>query len=148
MSELLRDADLAHGVVDLDDLSLVYPWPQRSFARENLRAIWPNYATIPGLRLILPSVVADAAELVELRATVPCSRFLVCELTAPESVLKERVTAREPNEFWQQRLSEFVDLFHRRTDLAGIRDFQVSTHDRSIEDSAREVIERAGWCVA
>lgn len=145
LSELLRVADLAHGVVDLDDLNLVYPSPPRSFARANLRAIWPNYAAIPELRLIVPSVIADLEELEQLRDAVPGSRFIVCELTAPQAVLKERVTAREPNEFWRQRLQAFVDLFHSRSDLEEIRDFCVSTHDRSIEESAREVIEKAGW---
>jgi shikimate kinase len=145
VSEVLGEADLPHGVVDLDDLNLVYPWPPRSFARDNLRAIWPNYAAIEGLRLIIPSVIADVDELVQLRATLPGADFRVCELTAPEEVLKERVTSREPNEFWQQKLRDFVDLFHTRTDLAEIRDFEVSTHARSIEDSAREVIEKAGW---
>lgn len=145
VSELLREAELAVAVVDLDDLSLVYPWPPRSFARDNLTAIWPNYAAIPGLRVILPSVIADRQEREQLRGAVPGSRFVVCELTAPHAVLKERVTSREPNEFWRQRLVEFVDLFHARSDLEEIRDFLVSTHGRSIEDSAREVIEKAGW---
>jgi hypothetical protein len=66
-------------------------------------------------------------------------------LTAPESVLKERVTAREPNEEWRSRLRALIDLYHQRTDLAAIRDFQVSTHDRSVDESAVEVLEMAGW---
>ena len=69
----------------------------------------------------------------------------MCELTAPEAMLKNRVTAREPNEDWQQRLRDFVDLFNRRTDLTRIRDFQVETHGRSVDEAAREVIEKAGW---
>ncbi|WP_432972053.1 hypothetical protein [Dactylosporangium sp. CA-233914] len=69
----------------------------------------------------------------------------VCELTAPEAVLKDRVTAREPNEYWRAQLRAFVDLYHGRTDLAAIRDLQVSTHDRSVDQSAQEVIAKAGW---
>jgi hypothetical protein len=145
MAELLRECDLANAVIDLDDLSLVYPFPERSFARDNLKAIWPNYAAIPDLRLVIPSVIADENELLPLRAAVPGSRFVVCELTAPEAVLKERVSAREPNEYWQNMLCNFVDLYHQRSDLARIRDFQVSTHDRSVDEAAREVIEKAGW---
>lgn len=145
VSELLREADLAHAVVDLDDLNMVYPSPPRSFAQDNLRAIWPNYAAIPDLRLILPTVIADRRELEQLRGTVPGSRFVVCELTAPEAVLKERVTEREPNEFWRRKLRACVDLFHARDDLDAVRDFCVSTHERNIEVSAREVMEKAGW---
>lgn len=145
VSERLREADVLHAVIDLDDLSLIYPSPGRSFARDNLKAIWPNFAAIPGLKVVLPTVIADEVELVQLRAAVAGSRIVVCELDAPESVLKDRVTVREPNEYWQTRLREFVDLYHRRTDLSRIMDFRVTTHDRSVEESAREVIQKAGW---
>jgi hypothetical protein len=60
-------------------------------------------------------------------------------------VLEERVAEREPNEFWRDRLRDFVHLYHGRTDLDRIRDFGVSTHDRPIADAAREVIVKAGW---
>ena len=145
VAERLRAADLAHAVIDLDDLSMVHPSPGRLFAYENLTAIWPNYAAIPHLKLLIPSVIADEEERRFLRSIVPGASFTVCELTAPEAVLKQRVTAREPNEFWRRRLRDFVDLYHRRTDLPTIRDFQVSTHDRPVDDAAREIIDKAGW---
>jgi predicted kinase len=145
MAELLREAGTANAVIDLDDLNVVYPHPHRSFARDNLRAIWPNYAAVPDLKVIIPSVIADEEERELLRAAVPGSRFVVCELTAPVAVLKERVAAREPNAYWQDRLRSFVDLYHRRSDLPAIRDLLVTTHDRPVDDAAREVIEKAGW---
>ena len=145
MAEHLRAADMANAVIDLDDLCKGYPYPERSFARENLKAIWLNYAAIPDLKLVIPSVIADEEELELLRAAVPGAKFAVCELTAPEAVLKDRVTAREPNEYWQSRLRDFVDLYHRRSDLPKVRDFQVTTHDKSVDETAQEVIEKAGW---
>lgn len=148
VAEILREADQPHGVIDLDDISLVHPDQGRSFARENLRAIWPRYTAIPGLRLLLPSVIADEQELALLRDVLPGARLAVCELTAPQDVLKARVTAREPNEFWRQGLRRWVDVYHARSDLDRIRDFLVSTHDRAEEDAAREVIEKAGWFAA
>jgi predicted kinase len=145
IAELLRAAEMANAVIDLDDLSKVYPHPHRSFARDNLKAIWPNYAAIPCIKVVIPSVIADEEELEQLRDAVPCARFIVCEVTAPEVILKDRVTAREPNEYWQKMLRDFVDLYHRRSDLSRIRDFQVATHDRSVDEAAREVVEKAEW---
>lgn len=145
LAELLRTADRPYAVIDLDELSTIYPSPGRSFAITNLKAIWPNYASVPQLRVIIPSVIADQTEYEQLRAAVPASRFVVCELVAPEAVLHDRVTAREPNEFWQQRLRAFVDMYHRRQDRAEIRDFHVATHARSTGEAAREVVEKAGW---
>ena len=89
VAECLRTADAANAVIDLDDLCRVYPYPPRSFARENLKAIWPNYAAIPHLKLVIPGVIADEEELRLLRAAVPGAKFAVCELTAPEAVLKD-----------------------------------------------------------
>ena len=145
MAELLRTAGQAHAVIDLDDLSLVFPAQRRSFARENLQAIWPNYAAVPQIKVMIPSVIADEQERELLRAAVPGARFVVCELTAPAAVLEERVMAREPNEHWRQVLRDFLELYRGRSDLPRIRDFQVETHDRAVEDAARAVIEAAGW---
>lgn len=101
VAESLRVSNTPHAVIDLDDLSMVYPPPGRDFARGNLEAIWPNFAAIPDLRVIIPAVLADAEESVQLRAAAPSSRYIVCELTAPQDVLKHRVTEREPNEYWK-----------------------------------------------
>ncbi|MBE4734007.1 hypothetical protein [Streptomyces caniscabiei] len=46
--DFLREADLAHGVIGLDEISLVHTDQGRSLARENLEAIWPRYAAVPG----------------------------------------------------------------------------------------------------
>ena len=148
IAECLRTAEMANAVIDLDDLCTVYPYPGRSFARENLKAIWPSFAAIPHLKLVIPSVIANEEELDLLRAAVPGATFAVCELTAPEAVLKDRVTTREPNEYWQGLLRDYVDLYHRRSDLPAIRDFHVSTHDKTVEQAAREVIAKAGWLAA
>lgn len=145
VAEVLRTAGLANAVIDMDELSAIYPHPDRSFARRNLQAIWPNYAAIPGVKVVITGVLADEDELGLLRDTVPGAPLAVCELTAPVSVLKARVTAREGNAYWQSRLRDFVDLYHRRTDLGRIRDFEVSTHGTPIADAAREVVEKAGW---
>jgi hypothetical protein len=73
--ERLWGADRPNGVIDLDELSLAHPSPGRSFTLDNLCAVFPNYAAIPDLRLIIPTVIADGDEadgdeLVQLRAPV------------------------------------------------------------------------------
>jgi hypothetical protein len=97
--ERLWGADRPSGVIDLDELNLAHPSPGRSFALDNLCAVFPNYAAIPDLRLIIPTVIADGDELVQLRAGG--ALLAVCELIAPVAVVKERVTAREVNEEWR-----------------------------------------------
>lgn len=38
IADLLRESGLANAVIDLDDLTMVYLHPERSFALSNLRA--------------------------------------------------------------------------------------------------------------
>src|SRR4051794_22806925 len=60
LSEALRVTDIAHGVIDLDDFSIVHPYPGRQFPRDILRADWLNdLAAAPDIKLILPLVFAD-----------------------------------------------------------------------------------------
>ena len=146
LSETLAVQRVAHGVIDLDDLSIVYPYPGRQFPRDNLRALWPLYrAAAPGIKLIIPTVFADEDEVESLRAAVPGARLLICETTAPVAVLKQRVTEREPTDEWRERLRDFVDLYHSRSDHERIRHFQVTTHPHTVEQSVREILAKAGW---
>ncbi|GAB2569375.1 hypothetical protein Aab01nite_07660 [Paractinoplanes abujensis] len=149
LSETLAAQDVAHGVIDLDDFSIVYPYAGRQFPRDNLRAVWPNYlAVAPDMKIIIPLVFADEDEVESLREAVPGAQLIICETTAPVPVLRARVTEREPTEAWRERLRNYVDLYHSRSDHERIRHFQVSTHPAPVEQSVREILEKAGWPAA
>ncbi|GAB3615265.1 P-loop nucleotide/nucleoside kinase family protein [Humibacter ginsengisoli] len=146
LSEALRAADVAHGVIDIDELSLVHPYPGRWFPRENLRAIWPNYVdAAPDMKLIIPMVFNDEEEVELVQAAMPGARLLICETTAPLAVLKERVTEREPTEEWATALRQWVDVYHARSDHDRIRHFQVVTYPATVDESVHEILERTGW---
>ncbi|MBD8025014.1 AAA family ATPase [Microbacterium gallinarum] len=124
IAEDLRASGTPHGVIELDQLGLIHPYPAGWFAVSNLRAIWPNYAAVPNVKMIIDTVIADEDALRQLRDAMPGSRIIVC---------------------WRTALRDFVDLHHRRTDLDRIRHFLVSTDQKPIAATAREVIEKAGW---
>jgi chloramphenicol 3-O-phosphotransferase len=146
LSEALRVTDTAHGVIDLDDIGIVHPYPGRQFPRDNLRAVYPNYlAAAPSMKLIIPLVFADEQEVTLLQDAVPDARLIVCETTAPISVLKERVTAREPTEEWRSGLRDLVDFYHSHDHHARIRDFQVSTHPATVDECVTEILSHTGW---
>jgi adenylylsulfate kinase-like enzyme len=145
IAERLRQANLPSALIDLDALSIVHPYQGRPFTRANLRAVWPNYAAVPDVRVVLPLVVVDHDDLRELKEMTRPARFLVCELSAPREVLERRVIDREPNDFWKARVLDFVALYHDRNDHPAIRDFQVRTDRGSVLDVASEVIGRCGW---
>jgi chloramphenicol 3-O-phosphotransferase len=142
----LAKADIPWGVIDMDELSLIHPYPGRSFPRDNLRAIWPHYvAAVPDIKLIIPTVFADEQEVELLRRVLPGARLIICELTAPLELLKRRVTEREPTEEVAVGLRTWVDLYHARSDHERIRDFQVATHPATVDESVREILQLADW---
>ena len=146
LSEALRVADIAHGVIDMDELSLVHPYPGRWFPRDNLRSIWPNYvAAAPDIKLIIPLVFNDEQEVDLIREAMPGATLLICETTAPIDVLKERVTEREPTEEWAEALRTWVDVYHARSDHERIRHFQVVTYPATVDESVREILTWTGW---
>jgi predicted kinase len=142
----LAESDTPWGVIDLDELSLIHPYPGRFFPRENLRAIWPNYvAAAPDIKLIIPTVFADEREVELLRAVLPGARLMICELTAPVEILKQRVTEREPTEEMAAGLRSWVDIYHARSDHERIRHFQVTTYPATVDESAHQILRLAHW---
>jgi Mrp family chromosome partitioning ATPase len=142
----LAEADTPWGVIDLDELSLIHPYPGRFFPRENLRAIWPNYvAAAPSIKLIIPTVFADEREVELLRAVLPGARLIICELTAPVEILKQRVTDREPTEEMAAGLRRWVDIYHARSDHERIRHFQVTTYPATVDESVHQILQLANW---
>ena len=142
----LAQANIPWGVIDMDELSLIHPYPGRHFPRENLRAIWPNYvAAVPDIKLIIPTVFADEREVELLRAVLPGARLIICELTAPLEILEQRVTEREPTEEMAAGLREWVRVYHARSDHERIRHFQVTTHPATVSESVHAILQLANW---
>jgi tRNA uridine 5-carbamoylmethylation protein Kti12 len=143
--EYFRISDRAVAVIDPDELNLIHPDQGRAFWLSNLRSIWANYTTVDSLRAIVPTVIADAEDRARLQDALPASRFVICELMAPKDVLKHRVSAREPNEFWREQLERWVDVYHDRDEGQKFGDFQVATYDKTIDETVIEILDKAGW---
>jgi predicted kinase len=145
IAEQLRELGVAHAVIDVDELARTYPEQERSFQWDNLRSIWPRYATLPNIKVVLPVLLDTEEDLRQLRAAVPATKFTICELTASESALKERVTAREPNEYWQSKLRGLVDKYNQRKQNERFGDFRINTEEGSIVDTAKRILQNVAW---
>ena len=67
VAELLRRMGIAHAVIDVDEVGRIYPELGSSFGRNNLRAMWPNYAAISNLKVILAVCIDSKKDLDALR---------------------------------------------------------------------------------
>ncbi len=145
IAESLRRMDIAHAVIDFDEVGRIYPELGSSFGWNNLRAIWPNYAGFSNLKVIVPVCIDSKEDLDALRIAMPCKEITICELVANESTLKDRVTSREPNEYWQNKLRNLVDKHLSKDSADKFGDFRVRTDDKTVGAAAQEIIERLGW---
>ena len=147
-SDLLREAGIPHAAIDLDWLGQMHPERDphgQCLAFANLAAVWPNYVAAGAERLIVARVVEDRAELDHYRAAVPGARPVVCRLTAPLTLMHERLRIREPGMNLDRALERATEL-DGILERAGVEDFVVDNGPgRSIGDVAREVLFRADW---
>ena len=145
IAEKLRETDIPHAVIDVDELTRVYPEAGNSLGWRNLRAMWRNYFSPANPKVIIPVCIDNQRDLEELQDATPCGKFTICELVADEIVLKERVTRREPNEYWQSKLRGLVENYIRKDSTAKFGDFQVRTDDRSVDETVKHILNRLGW---
>jgi energy-coupling factor transporter ATP-binding protein EcfA2 len=145
ISEVLREADVGHAVIDLDELSRVWPFQPATLMWDNLAMVWPNYVAVPGLQVvIMPRLLDSDTDIEALRRATPKVQLLVCELCATPETCLARVIEREPNDFWKDTLRALVTEYASRPPERRFGDFQVNTDGRSELDTAREVLSLAG----
>jgi catechol 2,3-dioxygenase-like lactoylglutathione lyase family enzyme len=97
-SDQLRAANVAHAVIDTDELDRFYPVPEdlSTITERNLAAIWEGYRERGCSRLILVGVYADVpTELEWIARAVPSAQFTLVRLVAGREALEERIVRRE-----------------------------------------------------
>ncbi|WP_329521529.1 hypothetical protein [Spirillospora sp. NBC_01491] len=97
----LAELDVAHAMIDSDELDRVHPWPPAGLgpgelSRRNLAALWGNFAGLGHTRLIVMGVFAElTADLEWITAAVPGADVTAVRLTAGLPALAERIERRE-----------------------------------------------------
>ena len=131
--------------VDIDELARVYPERSGQFKWDNLAAIWPNYAALAPVKVILPVLLDTEEEAEALRSVVVPARLTVCGLSASLDVCKERVTEREPNDYWRNKLRSLVDKYGYEQPKSRFVQFEVDSVGRLPKEAASELLQYLGW---
>jgi ribosomal protein S18 acetylase RimI-like enzyme/broad-specificity NMP kinase len=149
VSDLLRAADVAHGVVDLDAFTGCYPAPpddpyRSRVALQNLGAVWRNFQAAGARFLVVARVVESRSGLDAYRAAVPGAELTVVRLRASPELLAERIRRRGSDR-------DLVKAADRARELAGImdgaavEDILIEVADRAPADLAQDILDRLGW---
>lgn len=150
MGEQLFHAEVAHAVVDIDELARVRPavpdkrvWAELTVA--NLRAMWPNYEALGVERVILAGIVQSAAIIDAYRAAIPGSDLKVVRLRAPVDTLHARLQHREPVSVRSFLLGVTARLDKEIAEL-GVEDLTVDNDpDQPLGDLAQGILRWMGW---
>lgn len=146
-AHLLREADVAHALVDLSSIASAWPRPpddpwNEAVAHRNLAALWANFYEAGARRLILCRVVQNRDPLDRVRQAVPNADIVVVRLRAALETVQARIRAREPEPRWALDAATHMVPAMEQTEVA---DHIVDNDDRSAVEVAREVLGCVGW---
>lgn len=145
---LLREADVPHGLIDLDWIEQCWPVPaddpeNERVSHRNLACMWANFRQAGADRLILARGLHDRRPLQRLTEAVPGARITVVRLRAPLAVLHERIRSREASDpGW------YLDAATHAAQVLEHADFEdhlVDNENRPATVVAAEVLHRVGW---
>jgi hypothetical protein len=145
---LLREADIPHGLVDLDWIEQCWPVPaddpeNERVSHRNLACMWANFRQAGADRLILARGLHDRSPLQRVTEAVPGAQITVVRLQASLAVLHERIRSREASD-----PSWYLDAATHGAQVleqAEFEDHLVDTENRSATAVAQEVLHRVRW---
>lgn len=148
VSALLKQRDVAHALVDGDNLDEVYPVTQGStLAEANLRAMWRNYRALDHHRLIYVNTVSVLEREMIVRALGEDADVQVTGvlLTASDKIARVRLTQREIGSALDVHLERSANASIHLTSTAPGWVHRVPTDGRSVREIAEEIVELSGW---
>jgi ribose 1,5-bisphosphokinase PhnN len=153
MGLLLRDATVAHAMVDFDHLTACYPRPAdddrwgTKLGLMNLAALWKNYEQSGARRLLIARVIESRSELDGFRGAVPGADIVVARLRAAPETLQARVRQRGPGRAMEWHLNRALALAPLM-DAQRVEDLLIETDGRDATSIARDILLRVGWLKA
>ena len=151
VSELLDQAQVAHGLVDVDCLRWCYPRPSHDpfrveLAMKNLAAIWSNFQDVGATHLVLADVLESRSHLERYQRAIPAAKILVVRLHASLPTIMSRVQRREVGSGLDRHLRRASELA-AHMEQNKVEDMLVDTEGRSVATVAHEVLTRSTWMI-
>ncbi len=152
VSRRLAQADVAHCLIDGDNLSHVHPPPSGDPSRtvlteQNLSAVWQNYAVRGYSRLIYTNTVSVLEPDLVVRAMGGAAQTTAVLLTARDETVEQRLRLRESGGALTDHLRRSASAAARLEAAAEPSVVRVGTDGRSIEEISAEVVDLTRWMV-
>lgn len=147
----LQGVEIAHAILDTDDLDRVWPHPEGieariSISRRNLQSCWATFSAVGARHLVLCGVMASTAESTEWIAdAIPGASIRFVRLVANHSTREGRLRRREIGSGFSHdmaasdRAATFIEA-HDREDM-----LTVATDEKSVAAVVEEVLDAIAW---
>lgn len=146
VSEQLRIHDVAHALIDGDNLDAVYPKPESpDVTWSNLAAIWKNYRVLGQNRMIYVNTMSVLDEQMIRQALVDEAEITGVLLTATDATAGERLGRREIGSALERHLERSAEAAAHLEASAADWVHRVATDNRSVNDIAACIIRLTGW---
>ncbi len=148
VSTILAQAGTPHTFIDLDALTMTYPRPPDDrfgdrLALQNLRAVWTNAAAAGSRNLIIARVIESMDDLQTIKEALPNTKLSLCQLSAGERTLIERVRTREHGTDRDWHEARAIEL--AKSLPAAPADFIIDTEKSSATNIARKLVGQVDW---
>lgn len=145
--DILSARNMPHAAIDLDALGTAHlpaGVQDKGLMYRNLRCVWENYAQVGLKRLLLARAIESREELECCREAVKAENVAVCRMTASIQTMEARVRGREVGALQKSFVARVAEL-NAILDRARLEDFAVNNENRTVTDTALEMLTRSGW---
>lgn len=147
ISDVLYQKMILHALIDFDELGLVHPKPKDlPIQWMNLKSVLENFSKVEDLEKIIIPIAIDSQEILDqLKSCLPNAEWIICELLANKDELLKRVTNREPDDYWREKLRKLVINYADRDETTKFGELKVRTDDKTIGEVANEILLTIKW---
>lgn len=146
ISHQLQERDVAHALIDGDNLDAVYPKPENFDPTwSNLAAIWRNYRALGHHRMIYVNTVSVLEEERVRGAIGDDVEIMGVLLTSSHATVAERLGQREIGSTLEFHLERSSAASVHLEKTAGEWVHRVPTDGRSVQEIAESIVQLTGW---
>ena len=157
ISAQLAAADVAHAVIESDELDRVHPRPDRQVLERlrpgttdvssiNLAGLWSTYRALGHTRLVMSGVMMHLEfDKRWILAAIPDARITAVRLQAADATLLARVAQREIGAGADEQAQRSLRQAKRMAGEAGEGMIAVPTDGKTPAELAATVLREVGW---
>ena len=150
VSAQLQAAQIAHALVEGDNLDQIFPAPpgdptRTQITEANLAALWRNYAALGCRRLIYTNTVSVLESDLIARAMSGTPRITAVLLTAEDTTARLRLGSREIGSQLDVHVTRSAKKASYLDSAAPAWVHRIPTDGRRAVDIARDIIAATGW---